>query len=80
MITGLDHIQLAMPPNREEPARMFFRDLLGMVEETKPEPLARAGHPVQWDDTLPDRQRFPGMDPFGNRIEFLRDGDGFGQR
>lgn len=43
MITRLDHVQLAMPPGGEEQARAFFRDLLGMTEETKPEPLASRG-------------------------------------
>ncbi len=42
--------------------------------------LIAAGYPVSWDKALPDRRRFYTADPFGNRIEFLRDGDGFGQR
>ncbi len=42
--------------------------------------LAAAGHPVHPDDTLPDRRRLYTADPFGNRIEFIADGDGFGQR
>jgi hypothetical protein len=42
--------------------------------------LAAAGHTVEWDDALPDRRRFYTADPFGNRIELIRDGDGFGQR
>lgn len=41
--TVLDHFQLAMPPNEEETARRFFRDLLGMVEVPKPEALAKRG-------------------------------------
>lgn len=43
MITKLDHIQLAMPPDSEVQARAFFVNLLGMVEEAKPEPLASRG-------------------------------------
>ena len=42
--------------------------------------LAKAGCPVEWDDTLPARRRFYTSDPFGNRIELLQDGDGFGQK
>jgi catechol 2,3-dioxygenase-like lactoylglutathione lyase family enzyme len=124
MITRLDHVQLAMPPGEEERARAFFRDIVGMREDVKPEPLAGRGgcwfsgggaiihlgverefvaqkkaHPafcvrdvdalasrlkqaafqVVWDDVLPGRKRFYTSDPFGNRVEFIRDGDGFGQ-
>lgn len=43
MIDSLDHLQLAMPPGQEENARAFFRDLLGMTEDPKPEPLASRG-------------------------------------
>jgi hypothetical protein len=42
--------------------------------------LTRAGYVVTWDASLPDRQRFYTSDPFGNRIELIRDGDGFTQR
>lgn len=42
--------------------------------------LAKAGFPVEWDDALPDRRRFYTADPFGNRIELLQDGHGFGQK
>ncbi|GAB5559719.1 MAG: VOC family protein [Synoicihabitans sp.] len=42
--------------------------------------MEAAGHPIKWDDALPDRKRFYVADPFGNRIEFMRDGDGFSQR
>jgi len=125
MINSLDHVQLAIPSGQEEKAREFFRDVLGMTEEEKPEPLASRGgcwfrsgavilhlgvekdfipqkkaHPafcvadldgladciqkkgftITWDDALPDRRRFYSSDPFGNRIEFIQSGDGFGQR
>lgn len=124
-ITRLDHIQLAMPPGGEAKARVFWRDVLGLPEETKPEPLASrggcwfrtgdiivhigvesdaapqrkahpafcvsdldalaqrlaaAGYAVIPDTALPNRRRFYTADPFGNRIEFLADGDGFGQK
>ena len=42
--------------------------------------LAAADYPIKWDDSLPDRKRFYTQDPFGNRIEFMLDGDGFTQR
>lgn len=42
--------------------------------------LAGAGYPVTWDETLPERRRFYTADPFGNRIELMQDGDGFGQK
>lgn len=42
--------------------------------------LQDAAFPVEWEDVLPGRRRFYTADPFGNRIEFIRDGDGFGQK
>jgi hypothetical protein len=39
----IDHVQLAMPAGRENDARAFFVDLLGMIEEEKPEPLRSRG-------------------------------------
>ena len=41
--------------------------------------LADCGYEVKWDEALPDRRRFYCADPFGNRIEFMADGDGFSQ-
>ena len=43
MIRALHHVQLAMPRGREEDARGFYRDVLGMAEQAKPENLARRG-------------------------------------
>jgi hypothetical protein len=51
------------------------RDLAGLADRLK-----AAGYPVIWDETLPSRRRFFTSDPFGNRIELMRDGDGFGQK
>ena len=42
-ITGLDHVQLAMPRGEEERARAFYAGLLGLTEVAKPEPLASRG-------------------------------------
>jgi catechol 2,3-dioxygenase-like lactoylglutathione lyase family enzyme len=121
-ITGLDHVQLAMPPDREAEARQFYGALLGLTEVSKPEPLAarggcwfegpglalhlgveagfrparkahpalrvadleacrqtlaHAGVPLTPDDSLPHVRRFYAHDPFGNRIEFILEGDSF---
>jgi catechol 2,3-dioxygenase-like lactoylglutathione lyase family enzyme len=41
--TRIDHVQLAMPAGEEDKARTFYRDLLGMVELSKPPELAKRG-------------------------------------
>src|SRR5580693_5617928 len=43
MITGVDHVQLAMPRGREDTARSFYAGLLGMSELPKPPVLAARG-------------------------------------
>ncbi|MGP8301310.1 VOC family protein [Streptomyces inhibens] len=43
MITGLDHIQLAAPPDTEDALRAYYADLLGMTEIPKPPALAARG-------------------------------------
>lgn len=43
MITGLDHVQVAMPAGKEGEARAFYGDLLGLQEVSKPEPLRARG-------------------------------------
>src|SRR5580692_8705388 len=43
MITGLDHVQIAMPAGREDAARAFYAGLLGMIELEKPPVLAARG-------------------------------------
>ena len=40
MITGLDHVQLLMPPGEEDKARYFWGMLLGLEEVPKPPALA----------------------------------------
>ncbi|HEX7005005.1 MAG TPA: VOC family protein [Trueperaceae bacterium] len=40
---SLDHVQLAMPAGREEQARAFYRDLVGLEELVKPEQLRSRG-------------------------------------
>jgi len=41
--TGIDHVQLAMPPSGEDRARAFYAGLLGMIELPKPAELAKRG-------------------------------------
>jgi len=43
VITGLDHVQVAIPPGSEDTARAFYRDLLDMTELAKPAALAGRG-------------------------------------
>ena len=43
MITGLDHVQVAIPAGGEQAARTFYGALLGMTELPKPPALAGRG-------------------------------------
>jgi catechol 2,3-dioxygenase-like lactoylglutathione lyase family enzyme len=43
MITGFDHVQVAMPRGREDAARAFYAGLLEMTEVPKPPALAVRG-------------------------------------
>ena len=40
---AFDHVQLAMPPGREEDARAFYVGVCGMTELPKPAELAKRG-------------------------------------
>jgi len=42
-IRHIDHVQLAMPTGREDDARAFYRDVLGIPEVAKPSHLAVRG-------------------------------------
>lgn len=42
-VIGIDHVQLAMPAGREEEARAFYRDILGIPERPKPADMANRG-------------------------------------
>jgi len=42
-ILGLDHVQVAAPPGREDEARRFYGELVGLEELPKPPLLARRG-------------------------------------
>jgi catechol 2,3-dioxygenase-like lactoylglutathione lyase family enzyme len=43
VITALHHVQLAMPPGREDDARAFYSGVLGFEELPKPENLRKRG-------------------------------------
>lgn len=40
---GIDHVQVAAPPNQEDIARVFYSNKLGFQEIQKPENLAKRG-------------------------------------
>ena len=40
---SFDHVQLAMPPGREDEARAFYAGVCGMTELPKPAALAKRG-------------------------------------
>jgi catechol 2,3-dioxygenase-like lactoylglutathione lyase family enzyme len=42
-VVSIDHIQLAMPAGREDEARKFYADTLGIPEVPKPSDLAKRG-------------------------------------
>ncbi|MFN6936432.1 MAG: VOC family protein [Tsuneonella sp.] len=43
LITGIDHVQLAMPAGGEDQARAFYAGVLGLSEVPKPADLAARG-------------------------------------
>jgi catechol 2,3-dioxygenase-like lactoylglutathione lyase family enzyme len=43
VIIGLDHVQVAAPPNSEAEARRFYGSLLGLEEISKPDGVAATG-------------------------------------
>lgn len=43
MLTGIDHVQIAIPALGEEEARRFYVDVLGFTEVPKPAELATRG-------------------------------------
>jgi catechol 2,3-dioxygenase-like lactoylglutathione lyase family enzyme len=42
-VRRIDHILIAMPAGREDEARAFYRDILGLTEKLKPPQLAERG-------------------------------------
>jgi catechol 2,3-dioxygenase-like lactoylglutathione lyase family enzyme len=43
LVTGIDHVQLAMPEGGEDRAREFYGAVLGLPEVAKPAHLAKRG-------------------------------------
>jgi catechol 2,3-dioxygenase-like lactoylglutathione lyase family enzyme len=64
MITGVDHVQITIPPGAEEAARAFYCGLLGLPEVGKPASLrGRGGLWLQ----VGDRQVHLGVEDGVNR-------------
>jgi catechol 2,3-dioxygenase-like lactoylglutathione lyase family enzyme len=42
-VYAIDHVQLAIPPNSEDLARIFYGEILGLREKPKPEHLVQRG-------------------------------------
>lgn len=71
-VVALDHIQIAMPKGREQEAREFYQDILGISEVSKPAELSGRGgvwfesgklkiHLGVEDDFRPARKAHPGL-------------------
>jgi catechol 2,3-dioxygenase-like lactoylglutathione lyase family enzyme len=72
VIIGLDHVQVAAPPNNEQEARRFYGSLLGLPEIPKPAGVAESGgawfacgaqqiHVGVQDPFLASRKAHPGL-------------------
>lgn len=84
-ITGIDHIQIAAPPNAEDEARSFYGAILGMTEIQKPDSLKGRGgcwfqigaqevHIGIQQDFIPAKKAHPGftvhaLEPLKLRLE-----------
>lgn len=53
------------------PAKKARPGLIAPDIDATAQALATAGHPITWDDSIPNRKRFFTQDPFGNRLEVL---------
>ena len=61
-------------PQRKAHPPFLVEDLHGLAKT-----LEKSGFVVTWDDSLAKIGRFYSSDPFGNRIEFMQNGDGSSQ-
>jgi catechol 2,3-dioxygenase-like lactoylglutathione lyase family enzyme len=62
------------PARKAHPA-FLVKDLAALQQR-----LFDAGVPVTPDEAIPGVRRFYVYDPFGNRLEFIQDGEGFNQQ
>ena len=65
-------VEAEFQPARKAHPALRVRDLEACRQE-----FIAAGIPIVADDTLPHVRRFYVADPFGNRIEFIQEGDSF---
>ncbi len=68
-------VETNFAPQRKAHPAFCVPDLERLADDLKKKQFA-----VEWDNALSDRKRFYTSDPFGNRIEFIQSGDGFGDR
>lgn len=68
-------VEADFQPQRKAHPAFVMPDLPALEQK-----LIAHGRPVQWDTALPDRVRCYSTDPFGNRLEFIRAGDGFSEK
>jgi catechol 2,3-dioxygenase-like lactoylglutathione lyase family enzyme len=75
-VVGIHHVQLAMPPGREEEAEAFYSEVLGLTRIPKPAPLAGRGgcwfrgsgvevHLGVEEDFRPERKAHPALRVLG---------------
>ena len=67
-------VQQGFAPARKAHPAFLVADLDGLRAR-----LIDGGVPIVPDDALPGVRRFYAADPFGNRLEFIQNGDGFSQ-
>lgn len=69
LLTGIDHVQLAMPPGEEDAADRFYAGMLGLELAARPPEMAARGG--RWFRAPGLEVQFHATDPFGNRLEFI---------
>jgi len=83
-VLGLDHVQLAAPPDCEAAARRFFGEVLGLPELAKPQALSQRGgvwfalgdqqlHIGVSDQFAPARKAHPALRVAPSAIDALAD-------